>query len=95
MVEGLVPAINPDDFLVKSKPKRKIKPKTFDNFVSANIVTNSVKDNSKALDTIPSNTDPYKNSFFVKSILHWNQLEARIVCADTVESFKAALQHRQ
>lgn len=26
VVEGLVPAINPDDFLVKSKPKMKIKP---------------------------------------------------------------------
>ncbi|XP_071161129.1 uncharacterized protein [Mytilus edulis] len=62
VVEGLVSAINPDDFLVKSKPKRKIKPKTFDNFVCANIVTNSVKNNSKALDTTPSNTNLYKNS---------------------------------
>jgi hypothetical protein len=32
VVEGLVPAINPSEFLVKSKPKRKIKPKHFDNF---------------------------------------------------------------
>ena len=54
-----------------------------------------MKNNSKALETIPSNTDQYKNSFFVKSILDWNQLEDRIVCADTIESFKAALQHRQ
>ena len=44
-------------------------------------------------DTIPYNTDPYKNSFFVKSILHWNQLEDRIVCANTVECFEAAHQH--
>ena len=95
MVERFIPAINPDDFLVKSKPKRKIKPKTFDNFVSANIVTNAVKNNMKALDTIPYKTDPHKNSFFVKSILHWDQLEDNIVCADAVESFKAALQHRQ
>ena len=38
VVQGLVPAINPFEFLVKSKPKRKIKPKCFDKFDSANIV---------------------------------------------------------
>ena len=34
VVEGLVPTINPSEFLVKSKPKRKIKPKLFDNIES-------------------------------------------------------------
>jgi hypothetical protein len=48
VVEGLAPAINPSEFLVKSKPKRKIKPKRFDNFENANIVNNSDKNNSKA-----------------------------------------------
>lgn len=54
-----------------------------------------MKNNTEALDTISYNTDPYKNSFFVKSIIHLNQLEDSTVCANTVESFKAALQHRQ
>ena len=67
VVEGLVPAINPSEFLVKSKPKR------FDNFESANIVNNSAKNNSKALETTVCNTEQYKNSFFVKSVIHWNQ----------------------
>jgi len=48
VVEGLAPAINPSEFLGKSKPKCKIKPKRFDNYESANIVNNSVKNNSKA-----------------------------------------------
>ena len=39
VVEGLVPAINHSEFLVKSKLKRKIKPKRFDNFESASIVS--------------------------------------------------------
>ena len=69
-VEGLVPAINPE-FLVKSKPKRKIKPKRFDNFESYQFV----KNNSKVLETTACNTEQYKNSFFVKSVIHWNQLE--------------------
>jgi hypothetical protein len=94
VVEGLVPAINPE-FFVKSKPKRKIKPKRFDNFESANIVNNSVKNNSKALETTACNTEQYKNSFFVKSVIHWNQLEEEIVHAKTVESFKTALQPLQ
>jgi hypothetical protein len=57
VVEGLVPVINLSEFLVKSKPKRKIKPKRFDNFEIANIVNNSVKNNSKALETTVCNTD--------------------------------------
>ena len=89
VVEGLVPAINPSEYLVKSKPKR------FDNFESANIVNNSVKNNSKALETTVCNTEQYKNSFFVKSVIHWNQQDEEIVYAKTVESFKTALQHRQ
>jgi hypothetical protein len=48
VVEGLVPAINPE-FFVKSKPKRKIKPKRFDNFESANIVNNSSVEGSLTL----------------------------------------------
>jgi hypothetical protein len=68
-VEGLVPAINPE-FLVKSKPKRKIKPKRFDNFESYQFV----KNNSKVLETTACNTEQYKNSFFVKSVsIHSDQ----------------------
>jgi hypothetical protein len=37
-------------------------------------VINSVKNNSKALEMTPCKTEPYKNSFFVKSMIHWNQL---------------------
>jgi hypothetical protein len=48
-------------------------------------VNNSVKNNSKALKTTACNTEQYKNSFFVKSVIHWNQLEEEIVHAKTVE----------
>ena len=96
MVEGLVPVINPYEFLVKSKPKRNIKPKRFDNFESANIVNNSVKNNSKALETTVTsmcNTEQYKNSLFINSVIQWNQLDEEIVNAKTVVSFKPAIQH--
>ena len=38
VVEGLVPAINPDEFLKSQKPKRHIKPKTYPGCKSVNIV---------------------------------------------------------
>jgi hypothetical protein len=50
-ITKMVPAINSSESLVKRKPKRKIKPKRFDNFESANIVNNSVKNNFKELET--------------------------------------------
>ena len=56
-------------------------------------MNNSVKNNSKALETTVCNTEQYKNSFFVKSVIHWNQLDEEIVHAKTVESFKTALQN--
>ena len=46
VVEGLIPAINLEEFLVKSKPKRIIKPRHFEDFESANIVIKSVNNNS-------------------------------------------------
>lgn len=75
VVEDLVPAINPNDCLVKSKHKGEIKPKTFDSFKSDNIAKNSVMNNTKAIDTITYSTDRYTNSFFVTSMTHMNQLE--------------------
>ncbi|XP_071158235.1 uncharacterized protein [Mytilus edulis] len=46
VVDGLVPAIKPDEFLVKNKTKRTIKPTRFVDFENTNIVSNSVKNNS-------------------------------------------------
>jgi len=67
VVEGLVLDINPEEFLVNSKPKMIIKPRRFEDFESATIVISSVKNNSKALETTPRETEQYKNSFFIKN----------------------------
>jgi len=44
-----------------------IKPRRFEDFESATIVISSVKNNSKALETTPRETEQYKNSFFIKN----------------------------
>ena len=38
VVEGLVPAINPEEYLKPQKQKRRIKPRTYENFKSINLV---------------------------------------------------------
>ena len=40
VVDGLVPAINPEEYLKPQKQKRRIKPRTYENFKSVNIVEN-------------------------------------------------------
>ena len=95
VVEGLVPAIEPEDFLKKSRPKRKISTKKFDNFETTNIIEKQVKNNTKCFNIPPSKTPQYTNFFFVKTIIDWNHLEDTIVRAPSVESFKTALIHRQ
>ena len=91
----MVPAIDPSELLTESKQKRKIKPKRFEDCVTVNIVTNSVKNNTKALEVPTSNTEQFRHSFFVRSIIDWNHLEEQTVHAKTVENFKTALQHGQ
>ena len=95
VVEGLAPAIKPEDYLTINRQGRTIKHKRFDDYVNTNIVENSVKNNTKSFDRIQGNTEQYRNSFFSKTILEWNHLEENIVSATSVESFKYALRHHQ
>ena len=48
--------------------------------------------NSKGLKIPDCNTEQSKHSFFVETIVHWNQLPDKVLCADSVEAFKTALQ---
>ena len=93
VVEGLVPAISPSDFVSKTRPKRLIKSKQYSDFISQNIVENSVINNSKGLVYQRANTESFKNSFFIKTVLDWNHLDDNTVNQSSLESFKAALQH--
>ena len=40
---------------------------------------------------IPAKTDNYRNSFFVKTVLDWNELYDSVVYAKTVDTFKTAI----
>ena len=85
VVEGLVPAIEPDDY-------RYITAKTIANYQATNIVEKQVKNNTKCFDIPSSKAHQFSNSFFVKTLIDWNHLEDSDVCSTSVESFKSTPQ---
>ena len=92
VAEGLVPAMPIDTYLVPIRGKRQIRPKSFSGFTSANPVTQSAINNSKCFKTIQCKCDIYKQSFFPKTIIDWNNLDDSVVCATSLQSFKTALE---
>ena len=91
IVGGMVPAIDTYDFLVSQRPKRLIKAKQFSDFESKNIIEQQVINNSKCFVIDYANTDQYRNSFFVKTVIKWNHLDENTISAQTVEGFKLSL----
>ena len=96
VVEGLVPALPCHDYLTPVRAnKRKLKPRTFKDCNSDNIIENQITNNSKCFKNIQSNSVQYKNSFFPRTIKDWNQLEDYVVCKDTVDSFSISLRYME
>ena len=91
VVEGQVPAMPPDLFVKYQKSKRQIRAKQIDNCIANNIVTSSVRNNSKCIVIPPSRADQYKHSFFVHTAVDWNHLGENTVSEEKLESFKFAL----
>ena len=89
IVMGMVPSLQSDDFLTQHRTSSRIKPKTFDNFASVNVIDKSIK---KKFYVVPdAKTNQYKHSFFRKTVIEWNGLNETEVQSETVESFKAKL----
>jgi hypothetical protein len=91
VVEGQVPAMPPDQFVKYQKSKRQIRAKRFDNCITNNIVTSSVRYTSKCIVIPQSRTDQYKHSFFIQTAVDWNHLDENTVSAEKLESFNSAL----
>lgn len=89
VVGGLVPAMPPHLFFTeKPANKRQVRAKKFEEYQASNIITRAATNNTKPFIVPKSKTEQYKNSFFVQTVIDWNQLEDVIVTADSVESFK-------
>ena len=94
VVEGLVPAINPEEYLKPQKQKRRIKPRTYENFKSVNIVEKHSVNHDRGYEIEQCHSEQLKNSFFIKTVIEWNHLEQEVVHAETAEGFKTLLNYR-
>ena len=94
VVRGLVPAIPAGNFLQPIENKRQIHPKRFSDFTTTNIVENLARNHKQCYENISASTTVFKNSFFPRTIINWNNLEDSTVNAPSVDSFRARLQRR-
>ncbi|KAH3864127.1 hypothetical protein DPMN_027141 [Dreissena polymorpha] len=95
VAKGLVPAIPATDYLKPARVKRQIKAKQYSDCVTSKIIDKQVINNDRGFVVKNSNSNQYKNSFFVKTIIELNHLDSRVVHAETVEGFKSALHFDQ
>ena len=91
VVEGLVPAIPPEEYFKPAKHKRRIKTKQFSEFQSLNIIERHTINHDKGFIVNNCKTEQLKNFFFIKTTVEWNHLDSEIIGAQTVEGFKSAL----
>ena len=91
IVEGLVPAI-PHYHFQPVGNKRRIIAKKFDNCETKNFVEHNQLRNSKCFVVCDSKTVIFKNSFFPKTIVEWNQLDEHLLTAPSLEAFRSRLQ---
>jgi len=92
MAGGLIPGLPPEKFLQPKKPGRSIRASTrLRGYASTNVVERSVTNNNKPFQIQNSNTNQFKNSFFIRTVVDWNHLADRAVNAETPEAFRSAL----
>ena len=80
-----------DEFLVRQKPKWAIRAKKFTGCEANNIVENQARNNTKCFEVgiCAKDIKQFRNSFFVRTLIEWNQLDDKTACAGTVEEFPA------
>jgi hypothetical protein len=94
VVEGLVPAIPPQNFLVPQKSGRLIRSNRDPGFVSNNIIDTYTRNNDRCYSIKPCKTDQFRNSFFYHTAVEWNALDNSVVHAESADSFKTLLTKR-
>ena len=90
IVERLVPAMPPHHFLKPERAnKRPIRATTkLTDFITSNVVEKHQTLNRRPYKTISTRTDQFKNSFFPRTVIDWNQIPDDAVQPTSTEAFK-------
>ena len=86
VIEGLMPAIPSSAYFEPVLSKRRIRATRFSDFESTNIVTSHELNNNKCFSTKRGNANIYRNSFVVRTVHDWNQLDNSTVSVTSVEA---------
>ena len=90
--KGLVPSLQENSFLTKvQQNKRQIKPKLFKDYQAKNILTRQARQNNNCFQVIDATTPQRENSFFIRTVIEWNNLDQQTIDAKTPETFKKLL----
>ena len=93
VVEGLVPAIPPAEYLTPNKPGRLIKPKTPSDYNTTSGISDHIRNNTRTFQVRRCKTDQFRNSFFVSAVRDWNHLDNNTVTATSTNIFKNKINH--
>ena len=91
IANGLLPAIDPNSYLTPCTSRRRTKPKFLHDYVVLKSTDNAVINHTRGYKLHIGNTTQYNNSFFVRTIADFNQLDESQVTVGTVDTFKASL----
>ena len=87
-VRGSIPALPTETFFPPQKTnKRHIQPKQFPDHVSSHFVQQLTTNNTRCFIVPTAHTEQFKNSFFVETIVDWNQLNESQVQTETITDF--------
>ena len=91
LINGLVPAIKPQDYFTEIKNKRRIKRNHLDDYKYQSSVAQNIRNNSKCYHVKICNSNRFKNSFFVRTVAEWNTLNDETVKSVSVTQFEGNL----
>jgi hypothetical protein len=91
VVEGKVPALPFHEFLTPIRNKRKVRARDLSDFEHTHFVSTYAHNNSRGFKVDTCKTTNYKQSFFIRTTIDWNNLEDDVVKCPSVETFKTAI----
>ncbi len=79
IAEDKIPAIPPSLYLTEVRGKRNIRPTKRQDYIAANPIRRSCRNNTRCFTVPTSRSTVFEQSFVVRTIIDWNQLENNTV----------------
>jgi hypothetical protein len=96
VANGLIPSLPADAFLTPMNVNcRRIRPTAYTGFETQNIIQRQANNNSRCFKVPPSKAEQFRNSFFVRTVVEWNNLDEAVVQSPSVSAFSSAISEKK